>query len=166
MAIWQYRLNFLPKIEEFNYDVFQSDGTWSEHDPSELWEQVRVKYSDLYLPQGLPKKSQLESSVVFGELDKYHLSIELESGLVMSIYARLDLRDNIVVFLKTLLAFAEKNELIIMSEDVRYLPNNLQTIVQYIQQSQTLRTFSSFVGQDGGKIDKEKPDLIKKWLKR
>ena len=124
MAIWQYKLYFLPEEEVRSY--FPNGGALSENAFSEVqwW-----KYRQLYLSNFtdvkavLPlKKSWSDDIMLFGELDSNCSEVFTESGIAVEASARIDLRGDYRDMITLICQFSQNNKLILLDYKWHILP--------------------------------------------
>jgi hypothetical protein len=146
MAIWQYKLYFLPEEEVRSY--FPNDGALSENAFNEVqWWKYRQLYTSnfTYVTPELPlRKSWSDDIILFGELDSNCFEVLTESGIVVEASARIDLRADYRDMITLVCQFGQDNNLLLLDYRWDILPPENTLLERFISK---YRLFDDFLNK-------------------
>jgi len=124
MAIWQYNLYFLPE-EEINF-YFANEHIMTEDALNEIdwWAHKQLDSSSFNVVESYlrSKRSWSKNIVLFGHLDSNCFEILLESGRMIEVTARIDLRVDYSSMVKVICQFGRDNNLALLNYKFEILP--------------------------------------------
>jgi len=137
MGLWQVGFFVLPKRSLDLHYKFELEDDHS-FDDAPLWRAERID-PNFFEPISkiLPlQKSWSDKIVLFGQQDSNRFEVFCENGIVESVSFRIDFTHNYLHILSELIEFFIFNGLIILDENLRVLPLNLEAIKSTIENSQ------------------------------
>jgi hypothetical protein len=124
MAIWQYKLYFLPEEEVKSY--FPHDDIISEDAFNEVewWKYRQLDINNFVSVNRVlaSRKSWSDDIIMFGELDSNCFEVLTESGKMVEVSARIDLRFDYRDMIKLVCQFGAENKLILLNYKWDVLP--------------------------------------------
>ncbi len=159
MSIYQNSYFIVPRrgnyslFEGLNLKSFLEDDTLFEDDL--FWDNLRlpIKEFESYLRKNfLEDASWSDDLKIYGNNETNCIKLIFENGFVNSVSFRVNFKTDYSKFLNKLIEFCERNNLLVVDNDLNILYLDYQVIVDNINSSKAFENYKKFTRPDGADL--------------
>lgn len=143
MAIWQYQIFIVPNEEINSYFPEEINISYDDLNEINWWKyrQLTINKFDSIRALLPERKSWTDEIILFGDDNSDCVTISLEDTKIFEISARLDLRTDYRQFARILCEFAQENDCIFLTDDLRILIPDFQLVKNDIENYPIFKAF-------------------------